>query len=111
MAIACAKQAEQVDKKVRLKQASKMTSQRQKSEAETRYMIDEQLRQVGWEQIRRKSVTQKVQDLRKVVTWRLLNGQQIPLSAKKAKQIMRCLWEQNLSVLLRRKLNIRIFHL
>ena len=59
-----------------------MTSQRQKSEAETRYMIDEQLRQVGWEQIRRKSVTQKVQDLRKVVTWRLLNGQQIPLSAK-----------------------------
>lgn len=60
-----------------------MTSQRQKSEAETRYMIDEQLRQVGWEQIRRKSVTQKVQDLRKVVTWRLLNGQQIPLSAKK----------------------------
>ena len=88
-----------------------MTSQRQKSEAETRYMIDEQLRQVGWEQIRRKSVTQKVQDLRKVVTWRLLNGQQIPLSAKKAKQIMRCLWEQNLSVLLRRKLNIRIFNL
>lgn len=88
-----------------------MTSQRQKSEAETRYMIDEQLRQVGWEQIRRKSVTQKVQDLRKVVTWRLLNGQQIPLLAKKAKQIMRCLWEQNLSVLLRRKLNIRIFHL
>ena len=88
-----------------------MTSQRQKSEAETRYMIDEQLRQVGWEQIRRKSVTQKVQDLRKVVTWRLLNGQQIPLPAKKAKQIMRCLWEQNLSVLLRRKLNIRIFHL
>lgn len=60
-----------------------MTSQRQKSEEETRYMIDEQLRQVGWEQIRRKSVTQKVQDLRKVVTWRLLNGQQIPLSAKK----------------------------
>ena len=88
-----------------------MTSQRQKSEAETRYMIDEQLRQVGWEQIRRKSVPQKVPDLRKVVTWRLLNGQQIPLSAKKAKQIMLCLWEQNLSVLLRRKLNIRIFHL
>lgn len=48
-AIACAEQAEQVDKKVRLKQANKMASQRQKSEAETRYMIDEQLRQVGWE--------------------------------------------------------------
>ena len=31
------------------KQGSKMASQRQKSEAETRYMIDEQLRQVGWE--------------------------------------------------------------
>ena len=49
VAIACAEQAEQVDKKVRLKQANKMASQRQKSEAETRYMIDEQLRQVGWE--------------------------------------------------------------
>lgn len=48
-AVACAKRAEQVDKKVRLKQANKMASQRQKSEAETRYMIDEQLRQVGWE--------------------------------------------------------------
>lgn len=31
------------------KQGMKMASQRQKSEAETRYMIDEQLRQVGWE--------------------------------------------------------------
>lgn len=48
-AVACAERAEQVDKKVRLKQANKMASQRQKSEAETRYMIDEQLRQVGWE--------------------------------------------------------------
>ena len=48
-AIACAEKAELVDKKVRLKQANKMASQRQKSEAETRYMIDEQLRQVGWE--------------------------------------------------------------
>ena len=47
-AIACAERAELVDKKVRLKQANKMASQRQKSEAETRYMIDEQLRQVGW---------------------------------------------------------------
>lgn len=33
----------------RRKQASKAASQRQKSEAETRYMIDAQLRQVGWE--------------------------------------------------------------
>ena len=33
----------------RKKQAGKAASQRQKSEAETRYMIDEQLRQVGWE--------------------------------------------------------------
>ena len=33
----------------RKKQAVKAASQRQKSEAETRYMIDEQLRQVGWE--------------------------------------------------------------
>lgn len=48
-AIACAEQAEQVDKKVRQRQANKMASQRQKSEAETRYMIDELLRQVGWE--------------------------------------------------------------
>ena len=48
-AIVSAEQAEQIDKKVRLKQANKMASQRQKSEAEIRYMIDEQLRQVGWE--------------------------------------------------------------
>lgn len=34
---------------VRKKQANVAASQRQKSEAETRYMIDEQLRQVGWE--------------------------------------------------------------
>ena len=47
-AIGCAEQAEKVDKKERQKQAGKMASQRQKSEAETRYMIDEQLRQVGW---------------------------------------------------------------
>lgn len=33
----------------RKKQAGIAASQRQKSEAETRYMIDEQLRQVGWE--------------------------------------------------------------
>ena len=33
----------------RKKQASKAAIRRQKSEAETRYMIDEQLRQVGWE--------------------------------------------------------------
>jgi type I restriction enzyme R subunit len=44
-----AEQAKYVEKKERQKQASKMASQRQKSEAETRYMIDEQLRQVGWE--------------------------------------------------------------
>ncbi|MDO5423290.1 MAG: type I restriction-modification system endonuclease [Eubacteriales bacterium] len=48
-ALVCAEQAEFVDKKVRQKQANKMASQRQKSEAETRYMLDEQLRQVGWE--------------------------------------------------------------
>lgn len=48
-ALVCAEQAEYVDKKARQKQANKMASQRQKSEAETRYMIDEQLRQVGWE--------------------------------------------------------------
>lgn len=44
-----AEKAEFVDKKTRQKQAGKMANQRQKTEAETRYMIDEQLRQVGWE--------------------------------------------------------------
>ena len=51
-----AKQAEEIaaaaksmPKSERSKQASKMASQRLVSEAETRYMIDEQLRQVGWE--------------------------------------------------------------
>ena len=38
-----------VAKELRRQQATKAASQRQKSEAETRYMIDEQLRQVGWE--------------------------------------------------------------
>ncbi len=82
----------------------------QKSEAETRYMDDEQLS--GWlgSKYCRKSAIHKVHSLRKVVTWRLLNGQQIPLSAKKVMQIMRCLWEQNLSVF-ERTLNISIFHL
>lgn len=50
------KQAEQkaiaakvISKAERRQQAGKMASQRPKSEAETRYIIDEQLRQVGWE--------------------------------------------------------------
>ena len=38
-----------IAKVARQKQAKKIANQRQKSEAETRYMIDEQLRQVGWE--------------------------------------------------------------
>ena len=41
--------AEKIVKEQRRQQANKAASQRQKSEAETRYMIDEQLRQVGWE--------------------------------------------------------------
>lgn len=41
--------AKKVSKTERQKQASRMASQRPKSEAETRYIIDEQLRQVGWE--------------------------------------------------------------
>lgn len=41
--------ANTVSKEAHKKQGSKMASQRQRSEAETRYMIDEQLRQVGWE--------------------------------------------------------------
>lgn len=48
-AIACAENTEKMDRKTRQKQANKMAGLRQKSEAETRYMIDEQLRQVGWE--------------------------------------------------------------
>lgn len=51
-----AEQAEQtaaaaapVTKAVRRQQASRAANQRQKSEAETRYIIDQQLRQVGWE--------------------------------------------------------------
>ncbi len=41
--------AQQISKESRRKQAGKAASQRQKSEAETRYLIDQQLRQVGWE--------------------------------------------------------------
>jgi type I restriction enzyme R subunit len=41
--------APKVDKNERKKQAGKAASQRIKSEAETRYLIDEQLRKVGWE--------------------------------------------------------------
>ena len=41
--------AERVSKEIRRQQATKAASQRKKSEAETRYLIDEQLRQVGWE--------------------------------------------------------------
>ncbi len=38
-----------VEKETRKKQSGKAASQRTKSEAETRYLIDEQLRKVGWE--------------------------------------------------------------
>lgn len=38
-----------VAKETRRQQAAKAASQRQKTEAETRYIIDQQLRQVGWE--------------------------------------------------------------
>ena len=38
-----------IAKSERQKQAKKIANQRQKSEVETRYMVDEQLRQVGWE--------------------------------------------------------------
>lgn len=38
-----------VDKEARKKQSGKAASQRIKSEAETRFLIDEQLRKVGWE--------------------------------------------------------------
>ena len=44
-----ASRAEVISKEERQKRAGKMASQRPKSEAETRYIIDEQLRQVGWE--------------------------------------------------------------
>ena len=38
-----------IEKETRKKQSGKAASQRIKSEAETRYLIDEQLRKVGWE--------------------------------------------------------------
>lgn len=38
-----------ITKEKRRQQAAKAASQRQKTEAETRYIIDQQLRQVGWE--------------------------------------------------------------
>ena len=41
--------SERINPNARKKQAQKAASQRVKSEAETRYMIDEQLRKVGWE--------------------------------------------------------------
>lgn len=44
-----ASKAPKVSPTARKKQAGKAAGQRHKSEAETRYMIDEQLRQVGWE--------------------------------------------------------------
>lgn len=44
-----AAQAKAISKDRRRKRASQAASQRQKTEAETRYIIDQQLRQVGWE--------------------------------------------------------------
>lgn len=44
-----AEQAKAVSEDTRRKRALQMANQRQKSEAETRYIIDMQLRQVGWE--------------------------------------------------------------
>lgn len=48
-AIAVAEQTPAIDKKERIAKAVKFANQRMKSEAETRLLIDEQLRQVGWE--------------------------------------------------------------
>lgn len=44
-----AEQVSDVKREERRKRASAVASQRQKSEAETRFLIDEQLRKVGWE--------------------------------------------------------------
>ncbi len=44
-----AEAAPSVEKEARKKQSGKAASQRIKTEAETRYLIDEQLRKVGWE--------------------------------------------------------------
>lgn len=44
-----AEQSEKLSKEVRKEQSHKAANQRIKSEAETRYLIDEQLRKVGWE--------------------------------------------------------------
>ena len=41
--------SDSVTKEKRRQQAARAASQRQKTEAETRYMVDQQLRQVGWE--------------------------------------------------------------
>ena len=41
--------SESIPKEERRQQATKAASQRKKTEAETRYLIDQQLRQVGWE--------------------------------------------------------------
>ena len=72
-----ASMAEAVSKSERQKQAGKMASQRPKSEAETRYIIDEQLRQVGWEadteNLRYSKGTRPI----KGQIWLLLNGQPI----------------------------------
>ena len=44
-----AEQSEKLSKEIRKEQSHKAANQRIKSEAETRYLIDEQLRKVGWE--------------------------------------------------------------
>ena len=44
-----AARAETISKDSRRKRAGQMASQRQRTEAETRFLIDQQLRQVGWE--------------------------------------------------------------
>lgn len=44
-----AAEAERLSRETRRAQATRAASQRQRSEAETRFLIDEQLRQVGWE--------------------------------------------------------------
>lgn len=44
-----ASQAQTISKESRRQRASQMASQRLRSEAETRFLIDQQLRQVGWE--------------------------------------------------------------
>lgn len=89
-----AQQAVPVPHKERSQANLQAANKRPKTEAETRCLIDEQLRQVGWEADTTFYVTARAAVLRRDTIWRLPNGlrTRFPVTKKRATPITHFYW-------------------